>query len=535
MPSFPLDKGKGRVDQIKYPGGSEYLQSVVQHALAVGPSKVGPLYGATFARHYRPPFGVRVWSPDVLTSYVVSVPKMVCFFKVAFDNGIRFPLHPFIKGVLQHFNVCISQLSSNGWGILVGLLVFFRDRGLDVPSIASLLYLCSEKETAEGFLYFSRRTDAPLVISDLPSSHRLWKEHYFFVSGRNWEYNHLDKDDTLGVPVAWTTPENLRECRFVFGITCRRLFDISNSALSMCLSGVRPDLSLEDNVITLALAECPPRPYAELIKSDILGPSSLRSACSAVLRPSPPSTMKVSPVGPSVAKPTKGELLARLETLSRKPRSVKRKTLDSFEKDRSALVKVPKLGASSSSPSTHVRKLEQALSPPVEVPKVLSSQPRSRSTAKAKGPSGRAVEQPLAVMPITVWNPPAKSVRPSSPRAEELKRKDSETGEDGDSLLFNAKLAAGAVSSILKDSDLERSSVLPVDEALALSLQGVADEYLKYSFYPYALVSFSSVFMLNKCPNALKVHSYDQVIHLVELCRIGGKTAREALGEATEF
>ena len=44
-PPFPLDKGKGRVYQIKYPGGSEYLKSVVQNALAVGPSKVGPLYG----------------------------------------------------------------------------------------------------------------------------------------------------------------------------------------------------------------------------------------------------------------------------------------------------------------------------------------------------------------------------------------------------------------------------------------------------------------------------------------------------------
>ena len=215
-------------------------------------------------------------------------------------------------------------------------------------------------------------------------------------------------------------------------------------------------------------------PYAELIKSDILGPSSSRSACSTVLRPSPPSTMKVSPIGPSAAKPTKGELLARLETLSRKPRSVKRKTLDSVEKDRSALVKVPKLGASSSSPSTHVRKPEQALSPLAEVPKVLSSRPYSGSAAKAKGPSSRAVEQPLVVMPIIVWNPPAKSVRPPSPRAEELKRKDSETSGDGDSLLLNAELAAGEVSSILKDSDLKRSSVLPVDEALALSLQGVA-------------------------------------------------------------
>ena len=257
------------------------------------------------------------------------------------------------------------------------------------------------------------------------------------------------------------------------------LLGIYNFALSTCLSGARIDLSAKDNIIVLALAECPPRPYTKLIKSDIPGPSSSRSARSAALRPSLPSTMKVSPIWPSVAKPTKGELLTRLETLSRKPRSVKRKTLDSVEKDRPALVKVPKLGGgggggSSSSPSTHVRKPEQALSPPAEAPKVLSSQPRSGSAAKAKGPSGRDVEQPLAVMPITVWNPLAKSVRPPSPRAEELKRKDSETGGDGDSLLLNVELAAGAVSSILKDSDLKRSSVLSVDEELTLSLQRVA-------------------------------------------------------------
>ena len=107
-PPLPLDKGKGKVDLIKYPEGSEYLKSAVQHALTMGPSKVGSSYGATFARRYRPPFGVRVWSPDVLTYYVVSVPKMVCFFEVAFDNGLRFPLHPFIKRVLQHLNVCPS-------------------------------------------------------------------------------------------------------------------------------------------------------------------------------------------------------------------------------------------------------------------------------------------------------------------------------------------------------------------------------------------------------------------------------------------
>ena len=114
------------------------------------------------------------------------------------------------------------------------------------------------------------------------------------------------------------------------------------------------------------------------------------------------------------------------------------------------------------------------LLPPAEVPKALSSHPRSGSTAKAKDSLGRAAEQPLEVMPVTVWNPPTQSVKPPSSRAEELKRKGSETDGDGDSLLLNAELAAGAISSILKDSDLKRSGALPVEEALALSLQGVA-------------------------------------------------------------
>ena len=217
-----------------------------------------------------------------------------------------------------------------------------------------------------------------------------------------------------------------------------------------------------------------PAPYSELIWSDIPGPSSLRSTRSAVLRPSPPSAMKFSPVGPSAAKPTKGELLARVETLSRKSQSVKWKTSNSVEKDRPTRGKVPKLGVSSSSPSTHVRVSGQVLSPPAEVPKALSSQPRSGSAAKAKDALGRVAEQPLEVLPITIWNPPAQSVKPPSSKVEELKRKGFETDGDGDSLLLNADLAEGAVSSILKDSDLKRSGALPVEEALALSLQGVA-------------------------------------------------------------
>ena len=124
---------------------------------------------------------------------------MVCFFEAAFENGLRIPLHPFIKNVLQHFNICPSQLSPNFWGVLVGILVIFRDKELGVPSIALLMDFFSVKEAAEGFLYISKRTSARMIIYDLPFSHKHWKKRYFFIG------------TTLGIPIVWTTPENLCE------------------------------------------------------------------------------------------------------------------------------------------------------------------------------------------------------------------------------------------------------------------------------------------------------------------------------------
>ena len=99
----------------------------------------------------------------------------------------------------------------------------------------------------------------------------------------------------------------------------------------MRFSGIRPDLNPEDKIVKRKLAKCLPRAYSELIRSDIPGSSGSRSSRPATLRPSPPSVMKFSHDGPPVVKPTKEELLARVETLSRRSRSVKRKPLDSLE------------------------------------------------------------------------------------------------------------------------------------------------------------------------------------------------------------
>ena len=104
-----------------------------------------------------------------------------------------------------------------------------------------------------------------------------------------------------------------------------------------------------------------------------------------------------------------------------------------------------------------------------EVPLLPSSEP----VAETGNPSDEGPAQPLAALPITVWEAPSEDAKSSpgkSPTPTGRKTKIS----TADSLLFSAKLAARAVSSILEDSDIARSKELPVGEVLASSFQGLA-------------------------------------------------------------
>ena len=92
-------------------------------------------------------------------------------------------------------------------------------------------------------------------------------------------------------------------------------------------------------------------------------------------------------------------------------------------------------------------------------------------------------------------------------------RKRSEANEDGDSLLFNAKLAAGAVSSILRDSYLKKSGALPVEESLALSLQGVASvSSSSFCNFPCLIVSNSILsWVLTLCRVSAGGYPYEEL------------------------
>ena len=58
----PSGKGKGKISEIRYPYGSEYLRATVRYADVVGPSRVEPSYAKIFATRYGPPSGVLIFS-----------------------------------------------------------------------------------------------------------------------------------------------------------------------------------------------------------------------------------------------------------------------------------------------------------------------------------------------------------------------------------------------------------------------------------------------------------------------------------------
>ena len=88
--------------------------------------------------------------------------------------------------------------------------------------------------------------------------------------------------------------------------------------------------------------------------------------------------------------------------------------------------------------------------------------------------SGRSAELPLAVLLISIQSSLAQDFKRPPMTPEDEGRGYFGTEGEEDSLLANSELAAWALSSILRDSDLRSVDAMSVEDVLALSLQGAA-------------------------------------------------------------
>ena len=167
--------------------------------------------------------------------------------------------------------------------------------------------------------------------------------------------------------------------------------------------------------------------------------------------------------------------------MTKKKRSAKCKVLAASEDSHATRSKVLKLGASSSPSSTWehgsprqfgVRGRPQH--PAAEVSKITDPQFSSLRAAVARSPPWRIAEPPLDIVPNFIQSPLSQTSELPFEASEDEGRKHFGLEGDEGSLFASAELTAGAISSVLWDFDLKRVDAMPVEEVLALLLQGVA-------------------------------------------------------------
>ena len=157
--------------------------------------------------------------------------------------------------------------------------------------------------------------------------------------------------------------------------------------------------------------------------------------------------------------------------MAKKKRSVKRKAQAPFESSLGTRGKVPRLGVPSP-PST-----AKGWGSSNQVPARGQAPPSLAEVSKVAGPKislGRTAELSLVVLPIFVPSPLAQDFERSPTTPEDEGKGCFGTRGEEDSLLSNSELATGAISSILRDSDLRRADAMFFKDVLALSLQGAA-------------------------------------------------------------
>ncbi|GFZ13028.1 hypothetical protein Acr_23g0014130 [Actinidia rufa] len=110
----------------------------------------------------------------------------VAFYEAAFLAGLRFPIHPTIRDILIHYQICPAQLSPNAWRSVICSLVIWQifKRHLSCGEFRCLYSLSPLPDS--GWYYFKARPEKNLLRGS-PSNVKGWKTRFFFASGDEWE------------------------------------------------------------------------------------------------------------------------------------------------------------------------------------------------------------------------------------------------------------------------------------------------------------------------------------------------------------
>uniref|UniRef100_A0A2N9EEI0 Transposase (putative) gypsy type domain-containing protein n=1 Tax=Fagus sylvatica TaxID=28930 RepID=A0A2N9EEI0_FAGSY len=130
----------------------------------------------------------------------------VAFYEADLRAGLRFPVQPFVRELLDFLSLAPGQVNPNGWRTIISCMVMWRvnSNGEEDLTVDEFLFYYEPVQIAlsRGFWTFKNRDVNSRVVQGLPSSDRIWKDGYFFVCGDNWErLPQEDPRDFVGVPL----------------------------------------------------------------------------------------------------------------------------------------------------------------------------------------------------------------------------------------------------------------------------------------------------------------------------------------------
>ena len=87
-------------------------------------------------------------------------PHCIAVYFPSFELGLRFPLHPFFKEVLDLLNVSIPELYPNAWGCFVAFLILCKVLAVP-PTLTTFRYifrarLCNSQLLGCGWITFTQ-------------------------------------------------------------------------------------------------------------------------------------------------------------------------------------------------------------------------------------------------------------------------------------------------------------------------------------------------------------------------------------------
>ena len=153
-------------------------------------SKIGPDDIDRIRRRYQIPSDVVLRIPD--SDERACCPKYdgdIAFYEADFRAGLRFPIPPFVRELLDYLSLAPGQVGPNGWQTIISCMVMWRvsSNGQEDLSVDEFLFCYKPCQIAQspGFWTFKHRDADTRIVQGLPSSDRIWKDGYVFVCGDN--------------------------------------------------------------------------------------------------------------------------------------------------------------------------------------------------------------------------------------------------------------------------------------------------------------------------------------------------------------